>query len=293
MSEGPTELGEYTVTTEAGQPGDHELPGVSVIVATRDRKELLRNCLTAIAAQDYPGDVDVLVVHDQVEPDASVMSDSPGRQVAVLRNDRTPGLAGARNTGILAADRPLVAFCDDDDEWLPTKISGQVAELQRSGADVVVSGIVVRYADHEVERVPRPHDLTLGELARRRVMEAHPSTVVARRSAVLDGIGLVDEEIPGSYGEDFDWMLRAAEHGEIAVLRQPAVRVLWGRQSYYAQKWAVIVEAIDYMVAKHAALRRDSRGLARLYGRKAFALAALPRRRKAVYWALADRKSVV
>jgi glycosyltransferase involved in cell wall biosynthesis len=270
--------------------GDEELPGVSVIVATRDRKELLRKCLGAIAAQDYPGAVDVLVVHDQVEPDASVESDRPGRRVAVLRNDRSPGLAGARNTGILAAAHPLIAFCDDDDEWLPDKISGQVAELQRSGADVIVSGIIVRYADREVARVPRPQDMTLEVLARRRVMEAHPSSVVVRRAALLEGIGLVDEDIPGSYGEDFDWMLRAAQHGEIAVLQQPAVRVLWGGQSYYAQKWATIIASIDYAVAKHAVLRRSPRGLARLYGRKAFALAALRKRRKAVYWAVTSMR---
>ena len=46
-----------------------------------------------------------------------------------MTNERTPGLAGGRNSGILAGSGELVAFCDDDDEWLPTKVEKQVEAL--------------------------------------------------------------------------------------------------------------------------------------------------------------------
>ena len=72
-------------------------PRTTVVVPTRSRPELLRSTLTAIAAQDYPGRVDVLVVFDQSEPDTSLEAteqrDGP-RTVRVLTNTRTPGLAG-------------------------------------------------------------------------------------------------------------------------------------------------------------------------------------------------------
>ncbi len=262
-------------------------PSVSVVVATRDRKELLRKTLTAIQHQDYPGVVETLVVHDQCEPDPDLVVEGGLRPVRVLSNTHSPGLAGARNTGILASQQPWIAFCDDDDTWLPKKLSLQIRQLLASGADVGVSGIIVCYADHEITRVPRASDLSIEELSRRRVTEAHPSTVVVRREALLGPIGLVDEAIPGSYGEDYDWILRAVENGPVDVLEQATVRVLWSQShSYFSARWTLIIAAIDYLLAKHPALSRSREGLAWNYGRKAFGYAALKQRRQAVRWGL-------
>lgn len=298
--------------------GPASAPAVSVVIATHDRPALLRKALTAVLTQTYDGPIECVVVFDQAPVDTSlpasilaeVATGHPGvlaedgpvtdpetasaravtpsglaRSVTAIANDRTPGLAGARNTGITASQGDLVAFCDDDDEWLPGKLDAQVAELLRSDTDVVVSGIEVQYEERTAIRVPNPTDLTVSELARRRVMEAHPSTVVVRRKALLDTIGLIDEAIPGSYGEDFDWMLRAAQAGPIAVVARPLVRVLWGSQSYFQQRWRTIIEAIDYGLRKHAVLSEDPRGLARLTGRKAFAYAALGETRAALWFA--------
>ena len=91
----------------------------------------------------------------------------------------------------------------------------------------------------------------------------------------------MDEEIPGSYGEDFDWILRAAESGSIAVVEESLVRVRWG-QSLFSQKWQTIIDAIDYRIAKHPAFSADRRALGRLLGRRSFALAALGRRSEAL-----------
>ena len=78
-------------------------PTVSTIVATRDRPELLRETLAAIAAQDYEGIVETIVVFDQTDPDLDLEDSSERRPVTIVKNDRIPGLQGARNTGILGA----------------------------------------------------------------------------------------------------------------------------------------------------------------------------------------------
>ncbi len=77
---------------------------------------------------------------------------------------------------------------------------------------------------------------------------------MVRRDALLGPIGLVDEEIPGSYAEDFDWILRAAEAGRIAVVERDLVNVRWG-QSLFSRNWQTIIDAVDYVLAKHAELR--------------------------------------
>ncbi|MEV7429558.1 MULTISPECIES: glycosyltransferase family 2 protein [unclassified Nocardioides] len=258
-------------------------PSVDVVIATRNRPELLRRAIAGVLDQDADCEITCFVVFDQCEPDPSVAEERPGRRVRVLTNTRTPGLAGGRNTGILAGEADLVAFCDDDDVWLPEKLAAQLAVLEAQRADTSVTGITVEYDGHSVDRVPAADELRLENLARRRVMAAHPSSVLVRREALVSRIGLVDEEIPGSYGEDFDWLLRAAAVSPVAVVPRPLVRVRWGG-SQFSHQWQTIVDAIDYSLGKHAVFHRDPRALGRLYGRRAFALAALgrPEARRAV-----------
>lgn len=254
---------------------------VSVVIATHNRPELLKQALASVLEQDYAGSIECIVVFDRCLPDTSLTSPNRHRQVRIIINSRTPGLAGARNSGILESSGEYVAFCDDDDTWTPDKLTAQVSALKMSRSLTAVSGIVVKYSDHETIRIPRSADLTLKQLVRRRVMEAHPSSVIVRRNALLGPIGLVDEDLPGSYGEDFDWILRAVQASDIVVVERALVHVRWGN-SLFSQKWQTIIDAIDYGLTKHPVLSSDPVGLARLYGRRSFALAALGQRGDAI-----------
>lgn len=258
------------------------LPDVDVIIATRgNRPELLALALEAVHQQTYVGRIVTTVVFDQSDPDPSLAGDDPRREVRLIRNERAPGLAGGRNSGVRATSGELVAFCDDDDEWLPTKVERQVEALLGSEAPTSVTGIVVLYQDRSVTRIPDPADLSVETLVRNRVMEAHPSTVMVRREALLGPIGLVDEQIPGSFGEDYDWIIRAARVGGFAVVPEALVKVRWG-QSLFSRNWATIIEALDYLVDKHPEFRADPKAHARILGQQAFARAALGESRAAL-----------
>ena len=223
------------MSAEQSELTQDALPVVDVVIATHNRPQLLRAALDAMLTQTYRGRIAITVVFDRSEPDNSLELQTADRSVRVITNGRSPGLAGARNSGIESGSGDLVAFCDDDDEWLPTKIQKQVELLQSSSALTCVTGIIVEYEDRRVHRIPTSESIQLGALVRNRTVEAHPSTVLVRRRALLGPIGLVDEEIPGSFGEDFDWILRAAGAGSIEVVEEPLVRVRWG-QSLFSQK---------------------------------------------------------
>src|ERR1700742_4054879 len=76
-------------------------PQVTVVIATRDRPRMLREALDSVLDQDYDGDIETVVVYDQSTPDTALEElGRPGRKVRVTTNDRLPGLAGSRNTGI-------------------------------------------------------------------------------------------------------------------------------------------------------------------------------------------------
>src|SRR6266568_659803 len=105
-------------------------PSVSVVVPTRDRPVLLERSVRSILEQTYEGDIECVVVFDRSDPAPVAIEIPAGRRLRLMTNTRRPGLAGARNTGILAGTSDLVAFCDDDDTWRPDKVSLQVDLLE-------------------------------------------------------------------------------------------------------------------------------------------------------------------
>jgi glycosyltransferase involved in cell wall biosynthesis len=264
-------------------------PSVGVVLPTHDRPVLLRAALASVLSQDYPGQVQVIVVHDRAEVDHSL---ADGDRVQVMANTRTPGLAGARNTGMVTLSTELVAFCDDDDEWLPSKLRSQVAALRRApGSEFASCGITVDYDGHSHPRLAGCDQVTYDDLLRSRMVMVHSSTYLADRAALTDGIGLLDEQIPGSQNEDWDLALRAARRRPIVHVDTPLVKVAWGTSSYFARQWESKADALQWMLQRHPDIGRCHTGAARVYGQLAFAYACLGRRAEAGRWAARAMRS--
>jgi GT2 family glycosyltransferase len=260
-------------------------PDVDVVVPTRDRPELLRLTIDSVLAQDYSGVVRVVVVFDQSEPDLTLVRADPHRPVLVVSNGRRPGLAGSRNSGILASRGELVAFCDDDDVWLPGKLSAQVTMMRSDPTAAVVScGIRIDYDGTLVDRVLPTTTVQLRDLLRDRLTELHPSTFLMRRSAVLEGFGLVDEAVPGSFGEDYEFLLRAARTGPVRTVPEVGVVVRWHKQSYFTSRWETMAQGLSWLLERYPEFASVRAGEARVAGQVAFATAAHGDRRGSLRW---------
>lgn len=258
-------------------------PSVGVVVPTHNRPGLLRNALAAVLAQDYAGQIRTVVVYDRAEPDVEL---ADGDRVTVTVNARTPGLAGARNTGILMLDTDLVAFCDDDDQWRPDKLRLQVEAMRaRPAAEFASCGIVVDYAGTSHPRLAGRAEVTHADLLRSRMVMVHSSTYLARRDALIGDIGLVDETLPGGQNEDWDLALRAARRGPIVNVDAPLVRVAWNTSSHYAREWETKADSLHWMLDHHPELTDCRPGAARVYAQLSFAYACLRRRGDAFRWA--------
>lgn len=270
--------------TSQAAPGDW--PSVSVVIPTRNRPQLLALAIESVLGQRYDGEIECLAVHDRTQPQVSGR-DVPGRRLRIMKNTRSPGVAGTRNTGVLAASGELVAFCDDDDTWEPDKLRAQALALaSRPDAIGAACGCLIAQDGRVTTRHPPTAELTHRQLLRSRVSAVHPSAMIFRRAALLDQVGLVDESLPGGYAEDYDWLLRATAAGPLLTIRDPLVRVLWHTGSFFNHDWETMIQAIIHLSNKHPDFATEPRGLARLYGRVAFAHAALGSRRDAREWAL-------
>ncbi len=266
--------------------GPEGAASVTAIVCTRNRPELLQRAVRSILAQDYPGLIQCLVVFDHCEPapiDVGPLSSS--RMLTTMRNGGTPGLAGARNWGLAGADGDFVAFCDDDDAWEPGKLAAQVALLaEQPQAVLCCTGIRIVTHEGTVERHP-PVRVEMADLLRSRVAAIHPSSFVLRRADLEGRLGGINEDVPHSYGEDYDFLLRASRHGSVVAVQEALTVVYWDRLSYFSAQWEAIATGLSYILDSFPEFAVDRRGRARVRGQVAFARAAQGRRRDAVRWA--------
>lgn len=204
---------------------------VSAIIPTRNRAELLVKAVASALHQDFES-FEVIVVIDGEDPRTRDALDGfVGPRVKVIDLAVNMGGAVARNVGVRAARGEWVAFLDDDDEWLPHKLSRQMAAARRSGAawPVVSSRMSVRTPEFELIRPLRSYR------AQRPVSEflfcrgslkdgpfaLQTSTLLVRRELML--------AVPFRSGlkrhQDWDWALRAEQITgvEFVVIDEPLV----------------------------------------------------------------------
>ncbi|MDX1621625.1 MAG: glycosyltransferase family A protein, partial [Nitriliruptorales bacterium] len=109
------------------EPGS---PIVTVVLPTRDRKELVHRALASVTAQTFT-DFECVVVDDgSVDGTAEALRAFHDPRVTVVRSLVSRGAPHARNVGIGRGRGRYVAFLDDDDEWLPHHLVSHVQRLQ-------------------------------------------------------------------------------------------------------------------------------------------------------------------
>lgn len=202
----------------------NQTPLVSVVVPTYNRPEYLQRAIDTISKQQYDA-VEILVVDDHsTVPATEVLSGvTPDvRDVSVIRHDENRGPNAARNTGVQAAAGEYIAFLDDDDKWLPEKLTRQVAAFSDAGDDVgVVSTGSNLTVDEKTETVwlppPVEGDLTKTLLCRNVV---GTQSVVMVRSDVAKETPL-DERFPR--WADLEWYVALSTKCEFERLREPLV----------------------------------------------------------------------
>lgn len=261
-------------------------PSVDVVIPTRHRPQFVRAAIASVRSQDYPGPLQVLVIHDGTAPDPSLADDGQV-PIRVMANERAPGLAGTRNTGIVSSSAELVAFCDDDDTWRAGKLRTQVAALQAEpDAELATTAMQVDFGDCASVRLAGTDRVTHAALVRSRMAMLHSSSFLLRRVVLLEGLGLVDESAPGGHNEDWDLLLRASARHDIVHIDKPLISVRWGSTSMFAAAWQQRIDSLEWMMSRHPEIAEDATGHARLLGQIAFGYASMGQRGLAVRTAL-------
>ena len=225
------------------------MPDLSVVICSLNGAPGVDRLLHALARQTIAGALEVVVVDDGSTDDTSAVARSHG--VEVVRHEVNRGLSAARNSGVLAARAPLVAFLDDDcrpqRDWAERLLSAYGEGVIGVGSRVVPAsgpGILGSYLERHNPLSPLEIDLGRSESlpyrfllylrrgwataapgGRRPVYSLVGAGMSFRREALLD-VGLFDTRF--TFGaEELDLCRRIARaHPRAQLLLEPSARVV-------------------------------------------------------------------
>lgn len=177
--------------------------GISVLVLTYNHEKYIEECLKSIAAQDYPGPLEIKVFDDASTDGTAHLVRAASEQdprITLTVRDRNTGAAKNFAEALRACSAPYLAFCEGDDYWIRTdKLSMQAAVLDRSPKTAMV------YTDYESGDAdgqvlsgrmpgPQPEVFELANL----LTDHGPSTltVMVRRTALNAAFPKVFFEVP-------------------------------------------------------------------------------------------------
>jgi glycosyltransferase involved in cell wall biosynthesis len=199
-------------------------PIVSVVIPTRNRPELVLRAVRSALGQTYKN-IEIVVVVDGPDPrtvEILAQCDEPSLRIVELA--QSLGGAEARNEGARAAKGEWIAFLDDDDEWLPTKIERQVHAAVQSGNPLAIVTCKILLRSDGTDSVVPHHLPGPGQPMSEYVLGAPRNGFQTSSYFVSRALALLVPWTRNLKGlQDFDWFLRATsyEGATLTVVPEP------------------------------------------------------------------------
>jgi hypothetical protein len=169
---------------------------VSVVIPTYNRHDDLPKALESVASQTYPN-LEIVVLNDGGAPCAQFAAIDP--RIRVVDRDFNVGPIGAINAGIREATGEYIQLLADDDALYPDHIARLLDVLERTGASIAHSNIVIRYETAGVDGTMLTTGYNSSVFAypvdRTVIYASSPvaGQALLMRRAALDHVGLLDE----------------------------------------------------------------------------------------------------
>lgn len=195
-------------------------PRISVVIPTYQRLESCRRAVSSVLEQELPA-LELLVCDDGSTDGTQGELEGWAREEDRLHYLRLPGNTGtpaaARNLGVERASGEWVAFLDDDDVWLPSKLRVQGEAISTGRHDVVASD-ATRSGGQPYFGLESAAEPDRAELLRHNPIIT--STAVVRRSALIAAGGFIHRAVGMSITgvDDYAAWLNLSQRGARIVV---------------------------------------------------------------------------
>lgn len=203
-------------------------PGVSVIIPTYNRAQLLRKAILSVLEQTCK-DFEIIIVDDaSTDKTREVVKEFDDKRIRYIYHDKNQGGAAARNTGIKAAKGEYIAFLDSDDEWLPHKLKKQIKILEKyEDISVVYSNFVVidgsdKFINLGFNQNQFPSGYIFRDVLLWKSACGYLQTMLVRKDC-FEEIGYFDPEF--AMAHDRDMAVRLAKRYKMYGMSEPLARV--------------------------------------------------------------------
>jgi len=221
-------------------PSSLKVPKVSVIIPTYNRFDSLLNAITSVRAQTY-SNIEIIVINDGSSQKEYYETQIPNVTMIHLEKNSKQILgfacaAYSRNVGLKVATGEYIAFLDDDDIFLPNKITTQISKMTASGIHMSATESL-RGCGHYVDGTSYPlynrgaywnylshiHGLTddFPDIWDKSFLDIHntiiTSTVIISRK-IIEKVGYMSHV---NHGEDYDYWLRCLIHTDCLYIKVP------------------------------------------------------------------------
>ncbi len=222
---------------------------VSTVIITHKRHpRILKRAIDSVYAQTYQH-FELFVIDDapdyEQHTDIVTLTQQYDPRLQYIINSEKKGPAGSRNLGISMAKGSFIAFLDDDDEWLPNKLTDMLT-LFTPEVGLVYSAYNIISPHHLKEKKPiMPYQGDIfPELLLHQNFIGGASVPILRKSS-LDVVGGFDESFYSA--EDYDLWLRIAKNNKVAYFDKSTL-------NYYISDDAISNDASQTIISRQKLL---------------------------------------
>ncbi len=188
---------------------------ISVIIPTYKRPEKLLRTIKSVVSQTYTN-FEVLVINDDVEESNLLerINELKDGRIKLLKNQRTKGANGARNTGIINASGRYIAFLDDDDEWMTNYLETQVKTLKNTNEKVglVYGGYLLEKKSKWTPVFQKKEGNLFADIILDKLFIGASSNIFIKEE-IIKKVGLWDEDLARQ--QDLEFLIRVFKYFEV------------------------------------------------------------------------------
>lgn len=220
---------------------DHKVSIVeaSVIVAVYNGEKTLSKTIESILNQTYTNFELILVDDGSSDGSATLIERYLGDERVKYYKKENGGVASARNFGIEKANGRFIGFCDQDDQWLPEKLSKQLPLFNDDDVGLVYSWVNVDTHGVLTKTTPEYSGDCFEALLNENFISCCSAMV---RKSCIEKVGGLEESRALHGVDDRHLWLKVARIAKLAVVKEPlAVYFIHGEN--YSLNEAKMLEA--------------------------------------------------
>lgn len=233
---------------------------VSAIITTHNRLPLLQRAIQSVLTQTYQN-MECIVVSDACD-DGTEEYCSKRKDIKFVAISKLESKGGnyARNLGIKISKGKYVAFLDDDDYWLPTKIEKQVKLAEEKNCGFI-------YCQRCIEQITdgkttyfeeESNSINTGDVSKKVLQSIFTTTsCILVKKDILLGNTLFDETL--KFWQETELSIRIAQKTSFYCVPEFLIiyRVNTKDKNRLTNKFTPWLESVQYIFNKHKKLYKN------------------------------------